>query len=125
MKKLGEKYLRYGYLMLHELLRREGLVVNRKRTYRIYADPGMQVRTKRRKKLVRPRVPLEMPKVANERWSMDFVHDQLADGRRIRILNIVDDYSRVCVGQLVDLFISGSRMVRVLDQLAEKIYSAA
>ena len=119
MKKLGEKYLRYGYLMLHELLRREGLVVNRKRTYRIYADPGMQVRTKRRKKLVRPRVPLEMPKVANERWSMDFVHDQLADGRRIRILNIVDDYSRVCVGQLVDLSISGSRMVRFLDQLAE------
>ena len=119
MKELGEKYPRYGYLMLHELLRREGLVVNRKRTYRIYADLGMQVRTKRRKKLVRPRVPLEVPMSANERWSMDFVHDQLSDGRRVRILNIVDDYSRVCVGQLVDLSISGSRVARYLDQLAE------
>ncbi len=119
MKELGEKYPRYGYLMLHELLRREGLVVNRKRTYRIYADLGMQVRTKRRKKLVRPRVPLEVPMQANERWSMDFVHDQLSDGRRIRVLNIVDDYSRVCVGQLVDLSISGARVARYLDQLAE------
>ena len=119
MKQLAEQYPRYGYLMLHELLRREGLVVNRKRTYRIYSDLSLQVRTKRRKKLVRPRVPLEVPLAANERWSLDFVHDQLANSRRIKILNIVDDYSRVCVGQLVDLSISGSRLVRYLDQLAE------
>ena len=117
LKTLGELYPRYGYLMLHGMLRAEGLVANRKRTYRVYSDLGMQVRTKRRRKLVRPRVPMAVPSRSNERWSADFVHDQLADGRRIRILNIVDDFSRVCVGQWVDLSISGTRMVRLLDEL--------
>jgi putative transposase len=114
LKSLGEEYPRYGYLMLHGMLRAEGLVENRKRTYRVYSALRMQVRTKRRRKLIRPRVPMAVPTRPNERWSADFVHDQLADGRRIRILNIVDDFSRVCVGQLVDLSISGSRMVRLL-----------
>ena len=117
LKALGEAYPRYGYLMLHGMLRAEGVVENRKRTYRLYTDLGMQVRTKRRRKLVRPRVPIAVPTRVNERWSADFVHDQLADGRRIRILNIVDDFSRVCVGQLVDLSISGARMARLLDEL--------
>ena len=119
LKALGEQYPRYGHLMLHQLLRSEDLVVNRKRTYRLYTELGMQVRTKRRRKLVRPRVPMLVPTRPNERWSLDFVHDQLADGRRFRILNIVDDYSRVCVGQLIDLSISGARMARYLYQLKE------
>jgi putative transposase len=118
LKELGEQYPRYGYLMLHELLRREALVVNRKRTYRLYCDLGMQVRMKKRKKLVRPRIPMEVPTAANQRWSLDFVHDQLSNGRRLKVLNIVDDYSRVCVGQLVDLSISGERMARHLDEIA-------
>lgn len=117
LKALGEQYPRYGYLLLHGLLQAEGLVQNRKRTYRLYRGLGMQVRTRRRRKLVRPRVPMSLPSAPNQRWSMDFVHDQLADGRRIRILNIVDDYSRACVGQLVDLSISGSRVARFLDVL--------
>jgi putative transposase len=115
LKTLGEEYPRYCYPMLHGMLRAEGAVENRKRTYRLYSDLGMQVRTKRRRKPVRPRVPMSVPMRSNERWSGDFVHDQLADGRRIRILNIVDDFSRVCVGQLVDL----SRMVRLLDELRD------
>ena len=119
LKALAERYPRYGYLILHELLRREGLVINRKRTYRIYTALRLQVRTKRRKKLIRPRVPIAVPSRTNQRWSADFVHDQLADGRRFRVLNIVDDYSRVCVGQLTELSISGERMVRHLDQLAQ------
>lgn len=119
LKVLGEQYPRYGYLMLHAFLRREDLVINKKRTYRLYTDLGMQLRTKRRKKLVRPRIPMEVPTRTNQRWSLDFVHDQLANGRRIRILNIVDDYSRVCVGQLVDFSISGARMARYLSELAE------
>lgn len=119
LHELGETYPRYGYLMLHSLMRREGLVTNRKRTYRLYCQEGMQVRTKRRKKLTRPRVPIPVPQKPNERWSADFVHDQLVDGRRFRVLNIVDDYSRVCVAQLVDTSISGARMVRVLEQLQE------
>ncbi len=119
LKALGEQYPRYGYLMLHAMLRNEGLVVNRKRTYRVYSELGMQVRTKRRKKLIRPRIPMAVPNRVDERWSLDFVHDQLADGRRIRILNIVDDYSRACVGQLVDTSISGVRVARYLDELLQ------
>jgi putative transposase len=119
LRALGEQYPRYGYLLLHGLLKAEGLVVNRKRTYRLYTELGLQIRTKRRKKLTRPRIPMAAPSTPNERWSMDFVHDQLADGRRIRILNIVDDYSRVCVGQLVDRSICGRRMARFLSDLKQ------
>jgi len=75
------------------------------------------VRTKKRKKLVRPRVPMAVPTRANDRWSLDFVSDQLADGRRIRVLNVVDDYSRECVGQIVDTSISGHRVARFLTEL--------
>ncbi len=119
LKELAQQYSRYGYLLLHGILKDEGLVVNRKRTYRIYTEEGLQVRTKKRKKLIRPRVPIAVPLSVNERWSMDFVSDQLANGRRFRILNIVDDYSRECVGQLVDTSISGSYVARYLDQLIE------
>src|SRR5690554_6058285 len=105
--------------MLHALLKAEGLVVNRKKTYRLYTEERLQVRTKRRKKLARPRVPLAIPDRANERWSMDFVSDQLASGRRFRVLNIVDDYTRECVGQLTDTSISGQRVAAYLQQLGE------
>lgn len=86
LKALAEQYPRYGYLMLHRLLKTEGAVINRKRTYRLYTEPGMQVRTKRRRKLVRSRVPMAIPSKPNQRWSMDFVSDQLISGRRIRVL---------------------------------------
>lgn len=119
LKVLAALYPRYGYLMLHALLRREGLVVNRKRTYRLYTELGLQVRTQRRKKLVRPRLAMALPGRANERWSLDFVSDQLACGRRFRVLNVVDDFTRECVGQLADLSISGARMARFLDELAQ------
>lgn len=118
LKQLGEQYPRYGYLLLHAMLKAEGLVVNRKRTYRIYTELGMQVRTKKRKKLVRPRVPMAIPCRLNERWSLDFVSDQLSNGRRFRVLNIVDDYSRTCVGQLVDTSISGERLTHFLDEIS-------
>jgi putative transposase len=71
---------RYGNLMLHQFLRQEGLVVNRKRTCRIYCELGLQVRTKRRKKLQRPRIPMFLPSQPNDRWSVDFMSDQLANG---------------------------------------------
>lgn len=119
LKALDGQYPRYGYLTLHSMLCAEGLVQNRKRTYRLYTHLGMQVRTRKRKKLQRPRVPIPVPDRPNERRSMDFVHDQLADGRRFRVLCIVDDYARVCVGQLVDLSISGQRMARLLEQLSQ------
>ena len=88
--------------MLHAMLKAEGLVINRKKTYRVYTELGLQVRTKKRKKLIRPRVPMALPTRLNERWSLDLVSDQFVNGRRFRVLNIVDDYSRACVGQLAD-----------------------
>lgn len=119
LKALAEQYPRYGYLTLHGLLCSEGGVVNRKRTYRLYREEGLQVRTKRRKKLTRPRVPLAVPSQVNERWSVDFMADQLANGRRFRIVSVIDDHSRECVGQVVDFSISGQRLVELLDFLAE------
>lgn len=121
LKVLAERYPRYGYPTLHDMLKTEGYVINRKRTYRLYREEGLQVRTKRRKKLIRPRVPMLVPDSVNQRWSMDFMSDQLANGRRFRILNVVDDYSRECVLQIVDLSISGQRLARELDQLARRL----
>ena len=120
LKELATMYPRYGYLMLHALLKREGLVVNKKRTYRLYTELGLQVRTKKRKKLTRPRIAMDLPQAINERWSMDFVSDQLANGRRFRVLNIVDDYSREVVGQYVAHSISGSHVAWYLNRLAEE-----
>ena len=103
------------------MLALEGRVVNRRRTYRIYREEGLQVSTKTRKKLVRARVPMLVPKAVNERWSIDFVSDQLASGRRFRSLNVVDDFSRECVLQIVDFSISGHRVTREFDKLSRKL----
>jgi hypothetical protein len=119
LKELASENRRYGYLRLHAMLRREGLVANRKRTYRLYTEEGLQVRTKKRRKLPRrDRVAPQAPERPMQRWSLDFVSDQLADFRRFRVLNIVDDHSRFCPGQIVDVSISGARMARYLDELA-------
>ena len=77
LKALAEQYPRYGYLMLHSMLRNEGLVLNKKRTYRLYRALLLQVRTKHRKKLTRPRVPLAVPSRPNERWSLDAVNERI------------------------------------------------
>ena len=106
--------------MLHGLLKGEGLVVNKKRTYRLYTEQGLQVRTKKRKKLIRPRMPMVMPIDKDVRWSMDFVADQLSNGRRFRVLNVVDDHTREMLGQLTDFSISGQQVARFLNQLLEE-----
>ena len=121
LKVLAERYPRYGYPTLHDMLKIEGHVINPKRTYRIYREEGLQVRTKRRKKLIRPRIPMVVPDAVNQRWSIDFVSDQLANGRRFRVLNIVDDYSRECVSQIVDFSISGQRLAREFDRLTRQL----
>ncbi len=118
LKVLAERYPRYGYPTLHDMLKAEGRVINPKRTYRIYREEGLQVRTKRRKKLTRPRVPMLVPDAVNQRWSVDFVSDQLANGRRFRVFNIVDDFTRECVLQIVDFSISGQRLTVELERLA-------
>ncbi|WP_442907113.1 IS3 family transposase [Billgrantia diversa] len=120
LQALATCYPRYGYLLLHAPLRQEGLVLNRKRTYRLYCEHGLLVRTRRRKRLIRPRTSMPLPDRPNQRWSMDFVSDQLASGRRFRVLSIVDDFSQEYVGQLADTSISGRRLARFLDEIAQQ-----
>ena len=119
LKELATKYTSYGYLFLHSLLRTEGLVMNKKRSYRIYTSEGLQVRTKNRKKLKKARTPMVEPSKPNMRWSMDFVSDQLANRLRFRALNVIDDCSREMVGQLTATSISGKQVSRFLDQLVQ------
>jgi len=119
LRGLAAQYPRYGYLMRHGLLKSAGQVVNRKRTYRRYVTEELQVKRRHRKRLDRPRQPLPVPLNANECWSMDFVSDRLSSGRRLRILNVVGDFTRECALQVVDYGISGARITHALAQLAE------
>ena len=115
----AKQYPRYGYKMLHGLLKNEGRVVNVKHTHRLYKKNGLELRTKKRKKLCPRCVPMT-PQRVNECWSMDFVHDELSDGRRFRILNIIDNFSRECVGQVVAISITGKRVADYLSELIDK-----
>ena len=111
---------RWGARRLWILLEREGHRVNHKLVERVYREEGLTVRRRRTKKLVAiPRVPLPLPAGADARWSIDFVSDAPGDGRRFRALTIVDDYTRACPAIEVDLSLSGERVVRVLERLAE------
>lgn len=119
LKELAAENKRYGYKRLHVLLKREELVINHKRTYRLYREENLQVRTKKRRKLPRrDRVVISVPDRPMQRWSLDFMSDQLSTNRRFRMLNIVDDYSKYCPGQIVGFSIGGERLVRFLDDLA-------
>lgn len=109
---------RFGYLRVHILLRREGWRVNKKRVYRIYTEEMLQVRTKqRRKRVSQPRVKLPVPVAINEHWSMDFIHDALEDGRRFRILTVVDQFSRECPILAAEHSLSGKKVVEYLEGL--------
>ena len=117
---MAEQRKRFGILRLHILLKREGLVINHKRTERIYREEGLALRKKRRRKgAAGARVILLPPQGTNERWSMDFVTDSIVTGRRFRALTIVDDYTRECPAIEVDTSLGGRRVVGVLDRLAE------
>jgi putative transposase len=120
IRDLAHQRRRFGCPRIHLLLRREGLVVNHKRTERIYREEGLSLRRrKRRKTAAMARVILPTPTGPNERWSMDFVTDSIVTGRRFRALVIVDDYSRECPAIEVDTSIGGRRVVGVLEKLAE------
>jgi putative transposase len=119
MRELAHRWPRFGYRRLGVLLRREGMAVNHKRIYRLYTEEDLKVRRKRKKIRSRLRVPpLPVPSRPNERWSMDFMQDCMANGRRFRILTIVDDFTRECPAIEVDTSLPGARVVRALDRLA-------
>jgi putative transposase len=119
LRELAAERPRYGYQRLWALLRREGWAVNHKRVYRLYVEEGLKLRKRRRRSRAQvERVPLPPPTQPDERYSMDFMRDTLADGRVFRTLNIVDDYTRECLAIEVDTSLPGVRVVRVLERLA-------
>lgn len=118
---VGASYHRIGYRRLHVILRRDGHVLNRKRTQRLYREEGLSVRRRRsRKRAIGTRAPLVTAAMANARWSVDFVHDQFAGGRRFRILNVIDDVTKESLAAVVDTSISGRRVARELTALIER-----
>lgn len=118
LKELAAERRRFGFRRLAVLLRRDGIIVNIKRVLRIYREANLQVRRRVRRRVALGRgSPATLVSRINERWSLDFVHDTLANGRRIRTLNVVDDFTRECLAIEVDTSLSGLRVTRVLDAI--------
>lgn len=116
LQALAASRRRFGYRRLHLLMDREGVHLNHKKLRRLYAEERLQVRRRGgRKRALGTRAPMAVPDGPNQRWSLDFVHDAMADGRRLRILTVVDDYSRECLALVVDTSLSGQRVARELD----------
>lgn len=122
MKAIAHERRRFGYRRIHVLLKREGHVVNHKKLFRLYRDEKLTVRRRGgRKRAIGTRAPMMVPLVPNDRWSLDFVSDQLTDGRRFRILAVVDDCTRECLSLVADTSLSGIRVARELDrQIGER-----
>jgi putative transposase len=118
LRALAHERRRFGYRRLHVLLRREGFILNHKRLFRLYREERLMVRRRGgRKRALGTRAPLAVPQWPNDRWSLDFVADQFIDGRRLRILVVVDDCTRECLALVADTSISGIRVARELDRL--------
>lgn len=120
LKELAKARRRFGYRRLHVFLRREGHEVNHKRLFRIYREEQLHVRRRSgRKRAMGTRAPMVLPLMPNQRWSLDFVSDQLTDSRRFRILTVVDDCTRECLALIADTSLSGARVARELATLFE------
>jgi len=121
LRELANERRRFGYRRLFILLRREGEPSGVNRIHRLYREEGLSVRKRRaRRKAVGTRAPILIEARPNARWSTDFVHDQFANGRRLRILNIVDDVTKQCLGAIPDTSISGRRVARELTAIIER-----
>jgi putative transposase len=118
LRELAAIRRRFGYRRLHILLRREGIIMNHKKLRRLYCEERLQVRRRSgRKRALGTRAPMTQPQGPNQRWSLDFLSDAFADGRRFRILAIVDDFTRECLTLVPDTSLPGLRVVRELDAL--------
>lgn len=114
----AERYPRYGFKKLFQILRRQGNRWNHKRVHRIYCLLKLNFRRKSKQRLpVRNPAPLATPEALNQSWSVDFMHDALICGRRFRTFNIVDDFNREALAIEIDLNIPAQRVVRVLDRI--------
>jgi putative transposase len=118
LRELANERRRFGYRRLAVMLKRDGLRLNLKKVYRLYKEERLSVRKRGgRKRALGTRAPMTIPQGVNQRWSIDFVQDALDDGRRFRLLNVVDDFTRECLASVLDTSLSGVRVVRELDRL--------
>ena len=116
---LAQRHRRYGAGMIYLKLRQAGEIVNHKRVDRLYAEAGLQVKKRKRKKIpLADRHPLARPQTANQVWSMDFVFDRTAEGRSIKNLTVVDDATHEAVAIVAERALGGHQLVRILEQLA-------
>ena len=121
LRSLANERRRFGYRRLFIMLRREGEPSGINRIYRLYREEGLGVRKrKNRKRAIGVRAPLLVEPKPNARWSLDFVHDQMANGRRFRVLNITDDVTHECLAAVPDTSISGHRVARELTAIIER-----
>jgi putative transposase len=118
MKAVAAERRRFGYRRIHIMLERQGIVMNLKKLRRLYREEKLQVRKRGgRKRALGTRRPMVLPSAANHRWSLDFISDAFTDGRRFRVLAVVDDFTRECLTLIADTSLSGSRVARELDAI--------
>ncbi|CDX20766.1 conserved hypothetical protein [Mesorhizobium plurifarium] len=118
MKAVAAERRRFGYRRIHVMLDRQGIVMNQKKLRRLYREEKLQVRKRGgRNGALGTRRPMLVPDCANSRRSLDFVSDTFTDGRRFRVLAVVDDYTRDCLSLIADTSLSGLRVVRELDTI--------
>jgi len=117
---LAREKPRFGYRRLHVLLGRWGEHVNHKRVHRVYREAGLMIRRKKRKHCVRVGTPLRVRTAANQEWALDFLHDAVECGRAIRVLSVVDAYTRECLALEVDTSFASRRVTRVLDSIVSE-----
>jgi len=121
MREIANERRRFGCRRLAILLGREGKGMNLKKVYRLYREERLTVRKRGgRKRALGTRAPMAVPQEPNQRWSLDFVSDALARGRRFRLLNVIDHYSRECLACIVDISLSGRRVTRELSAITER-----
>ncbi len=119
LKELAEQRRRSGCQLFHEMMKREGLVINHKRTERIYKEEGLSLKIRRRKKRAsRARVEIPRAEKRNELWALDFMHDSMGQGRKLRILTMIDTYTKECHRIEVDRSIGGRRVTEVLSEIS-------
>ena len=121
IRDVAQQRRRFGYRRIQVMLEREGICMNHKKLRRLYREEKLQVRKRGgRKRALGTRRPMILPSGINERWSLDFVSDAFTDGRRFRVLAVIDDYSRECLALVADTSLSGGRVARELNAIIKR-----
>jgi len=121
MRQIARERPRWGRPFIHDRLRREGYRINHKKTERLYREEKLSLRIRKRRKLPRvPRMPLPAPIKPNQQWSMDFIHDQLCTGRKLKVFTLGDDYTKESLALEADTSIPGALVVEFLERVAQE-----